>query len=65
MLEKIGVVIALTVVALVIGVFGIVVFIGVGETLNNSAACAIILMAVDVAVGVTTKSSIQAPWLLA
>jgi hypothetical protein len=38
MLEKIGAVIALTIVALVIGVFGIVVFIGVGEGLNNAIA---------------------------
>ncbi len=35
---KVGAVIALTIVALVVGAFGIVVLIGVGEALNNAIA---------------------------
>ena len=38
MLPKVGAVIAVTIVALVIGLFGIVVLIGVGEALNNGLA---------------------------
>ena len=38
MLRTVGGIIGLTVVALLIGVFGVVVFIGVGEALNNAIA---------------------------
>ena len=66
MLEKVGVVIALTAVALVIGVFGIVIFIVVGEALNNGlAAFAAVSLPFAVLAGFFSWLSPRAQWPVA
>jgi hypothetical protein len=66
MLEKVGVVIALTAVALIIGAFGIVVFIGVGEALNNGlAAFAAVSLPFALIAGLFSWLSPRAQWPVA
>jgi predicted histidine transporter YuiF (NhaC family) len=66
MLEKVGVVIALTAVALIIGAFGIVVFIGVGEALNNGlAAFAAVSLPFTLLAGLFSWLTPRAQWPVA
>jgi len=64
--QKIGAIIALTVVALVIGLFGIAVFIGVGEALNNGlAAFAAVSLPFALLAGFFSWLSPRAQWPIA
>ncbi len=66
MLKKVGAVIALTIVALVVGAFGIVVFIGVGEALNNAiAAFAAVSVPFALLAGFLSWLAPRAQWAIA